>query len=708
MVELYQNIESILSSIDLGHDYMSPAQWIEKNRYVQQHVSEKMFGKFDFSNTPYMRDIVNHLSAYDPVTHVVLMKGVRIGGTFALVHNGVPYVMSERPTNIMLVSANAGLATKTMQGVDSGIDGCNIRHLLGKGSGVQSNSKGDTMQQKFFSGGFELFNFGGQSASNMRQVTAGMIFADEVDAIKGIDKSSGSFLKLMEDRTKSFGESKKIFYISSPLLLDSSLIYELYLRGDQRIYYVPCPKCGEYIELVWNERNENNTRYGVIFDIKNGEVIKESVRYRCGKCENDFPEKKYKRDMLNNGYWKKSIERLDTTFVSYHLPALYAPTTMDNWYDFAKEYQNAFPRGGLKDDARFQSFRNSIEGRPYKPEGQTIKSTKLQQNRRPYKIGECPFELCKKDNNGEIMIISVQCDLNGYMNDPIVGDDVRIDYTIVAHSEKGPTYNIDAGSVGTFIPKVERDALEKEGKNITEINNNRKKYTYKFNVENSVWPEFEKIITQKFGNVQRPVTILVMDIGHNQDYAIEFIVKMRRHNIFCIGVKGEDQDKFTAQSKTDYGYVYRNSSSGDFYLLNVNVIKDRLAKYIESNSYVDDEGQLRQDEHFINFPEREPDSPKYTYRNFFSHYEAEHKIVKKTEGGIDKFLWEKKKPNIQNHFWDVEVYSIFAKILMTDVICSNDNPFKRLYYKSQKIEPTWANACQLIKEASIENNIPLS
>lgn len=702
MVGFENNIQKVFSSLELGNEELSPTDWIEKHRYIQQHVSEKMFGKFDWGNTPYMKKITDYLSPYSPVTHCAFMKGVRTGGTFSIVHNGVPYVISERPTNIMLISANKELAKKTMQGVDAGIDGCNIRHLLGKGSGVQSNSKGDTMQSKFFSGGFELFNFGGQSTANMRQVTSGLTIADEVDAIKGIDKKSGSFLKLMDDRSKSFGESKKIFYISSPLLLDSSLIYRLYLKGDQQIYYVPCPKCGEYIELVWNERNENNTRYGVIFDVKDGEVLRKSVRYRCGKCENDFEEKKYKRDILHAGEWKATIERLDKSFVSHRLSALYAPVSMDNWYDFAKEYQDAYPRGGIKDDALFQSFENSIEGKPHKPQGQTIKSNKLQKNRREYKIGECPFELSKKDNNGEIMIITVQCDLNGYEHDG------RIDYSIKAFSEKGASYNIDAGSFGTFIPKVEKLALEKEGVDIAKLEAERIKYTYQLDVKNSIWNEFEDIVTQKFGKYDRPVTILAVDVGHMDDYALEFVKNMRRYGVFCIGVKGEKQETFQDQSKTEYGKTYKISSTNDYYLLNVNIIKDRLAKYIDSNSYIDDKGQLRQDTNFMNFPEYNTDIPKYTYRNFFAHYEAEHKLEKKSEGGITKYIWEKKRTMIQNHFWDVEVYSVFCKILMTDIICSNDNPYKRLHYKTQKIEPSWVNTCRLIKEASITNSVPLS
>jgi phage terminase large subunit GpA-like protein len=682
---------------------LTPSQWIEKNRYVQRHVSERIFGQFDFKNSPYMRQIVDHLSPYDPVNRVVLMKGVRTSGTFTLVDNGTCYVMDQRPTNILVLSANKELATKAIEGIDSAIDGCNIRHLLGKGSKVQSNSKGDTMQSKFFSGGFKLFNFGGQSAANFRQVTAGLVIFDELDAAKGYTKQAGNSLELIEDRTRSAGDAKKIVYISSPLLTESSLIYDLYLRGNQNVYYVPCPHCGEMIELVWNERNENNTRYGVIFDVKNDEVIEDSVRYRCGLCENEFKDnKKLKLEILNAGKWAPSIERENKKFVSYRISALYAHPSMDRWYDFAVKYQLAWPRGGVKDQGSLQSFTNSIEGLPFKPEGITIKSNRLQQNRREYKINECPYELSKKDGNGEIMLITLSCDLNGYENDG------RLDFEVLAHSERGATYSVDADSVGTFIPKVERDALQKEGINVAQLEYERTKYTYKFDVQNSIWDEFEKIVMQKFGKLEKPINIIAVDIGAFQDYAVEFIRRMRQKNLLCIGVKGEDPDKFIIQSRIEVSKWYREMTLEAAFLLNVNAIKDQLAKYIESNSYVDDNGQMHQDENFMNFPEYDTKINKYTFRNFFAHFESEHKIVKKTEGNSDKILWEKKKTGIQNHFWDVRVYNVFCRIFMQDLICSNSNPFKKRYYKSTTIKPTWENTCALIREAALEKGRALS
>jgi hypothetical protein len=140
----------------------------------------------------------------------------------------------------------------------------------------------------------------------------------------------------------------------------------------------------------------------------------------------------------------------------------------------------------------------------------------------------------------------------------------------------------------------------------------------------------------------------------------------------------------------------------------VNIVKDWLAKYMEAGSYVDDNGKLRQDENFMNYPAYNKEVDKYTYRNYFAHFEAEHKIERKTEGGINKYIWEKRRAQIQNHFWDVRVYNIFCKVFMTDLICSTSNPFKKMKYGTQTIKPTWVNACKLIKEAAETRGVSLS
>ena len=74
---------------------------------------------------------------------------------------------------------------------------------------------------------------------------------DDFEAMKGDSKEAGATTKMIEQRFASFGKSKKIFYISTPELKPTSNIEPVYLQGDQRKYFIPCPCCGEFINLEW-------------------------------------------------------------------------------------------------------------------------------------------------------------------------------------------------------------------------------------------------------------------------------------------------------------------------------------------------------------------------------------------------------------------------------------------------------------------------
>lgn len=299
------------------------------------------------------------------------------------------------------------------------------------------------------------------------------------------------------------------------------------------------------------------------------------------------------------------------------------------------------------------------------------------------------------------MLLSLSVDLNGYE------DDARIDYEILAHSENEVSYSIDAGSYGTFIPKVEKDALTREGKNTGKIDYERKKYNYKLGTKDNAWDLLEEKIKVTYGKNERKLGIIAIDVGSFNEHAMAFVKKMRNMGYNCIAVMGAKEDIFASKSKNETAKIYQMSERGDVVLLNVNVIKDRLAKYIVTESYVGEDGQMHQPKHHLNYPEYDTKSGKYTYRNYFAHYEAEAKKEKKTEGADTRYLWEKKRNGIQNHFFDVAVYNQFCPIFMTDLVCSNKNQFKVSVYGTKPIPATYENMCKLIKEASKVNNIGL-
>ena len=99
-----------------------------------------------------------------------------------------------------------------------------------------------------------------------------------------------------------------------------------------------------------------------------------------------------------------------------------------------------------------------------------------------------------KDGNGKIVLVTIGADMNG------LEDDARIDWEIVANSETGSVYSIDQGSVGTFIPGEGNYAVKAD----------RKKWTYRRGMENSVWPVLEEIAN----TIPNAKLMVIDDCGH--------------------------------------------------------------------------------------------------------------------------------------------------------------------------------------------------
>ena len=650
-----------------------PSDYAQNNRVMSSEVS-KFTGKYDYNITPYQREIVDCLSPYSPINVISVMKGVQIGISAGVIENGIAYRKSEAPTNMMLVSGNAGLAKKMMQRIDQAIDSCGLRSKLGSTLQRKSKSSGDTAEEKLFAGG-SLITYSGQGINNMRQNSVEIIYADDIDMFTGITESAGSFGRAMEGRATSYGASRKIFYISTPELEQTSLIKPLYLKGDQRKYLVPCPCCGEFIEFEWYGKTADGHDYGVMFELKKNRVIVDSVHYRCPKCLNDFKEKKYKQDILVAGHWNPTAEPLAETYRSYHISALYAPIGFKNWTDYAIQYQEAYPRGGYPKQGELQAFNNTVLGLTWEQKGTIPKATKLQNNTRPYKIGEIPYEICKDDENGEILFITCSCDLNGEMEEAD-GDDVRLDYEIVAWSSKGASYSIDAGSIGTFKNRSMRPKGYDE---------NRQRWTYNIYKDNCVWEEFANVIQRQYSGMN--ILITAVDVGNWSMHANEFIKHTLAQGISIIAVKGGKEGNFrmTEENKQLYS---KSKNKENLYLVNGNGIKDELAEYIKLEPTQD-----VQPDHFMNFPT--PENGKYTYKEYFGDYEGEQRKIKKNSSNIEYFLWERRTGK-RNHFFDCRIYNLMLRRLVQDWIC-----------KKAGIESTWYNSSVTCEHVGQDNIITL-
>lgn len=656
----YDNeISKLLDAANVSISSIKPSEWCEANRMMTSDVSP-IPGMFRYGNSPYTREIVDCLSNDHPSRTIAIMKGAQIGFSTGVIEAGIGWIVSQNPGNILFLVGHEDLISDAMNKVDRMIDSSSIRHFIRSNSNRAKNNKsGDTDQRKDYPGGY--LKLGIANHKYLRNISMQYGFIDDFESMRSSTKESGSTQEMIEQRFAAYAKKMKLFYISTPELKATSNIHPVYLKGDQRKWHVPCPCCGEFIVLEWQIKIENtNDKFGgITYELnEENELIPESVGYTCQKCMGFFDES-VKTEIIKLGKYIPTAKAVDPTFISFHISALYGSSFMYGWTKYVRQYLEACPPNKARNEKKWQTFQNLVLGEPYEPTGISIKANQLQQNCRPYTIGTIPEKLSLADGNGNIILITLGSDMNG------LEDDARLDYEIVAHSESGATYSITHGSIGTFVNR------DKESK--------RERWTYRMGAERSVWTEFEKILNTTFVNDSSGKNMRIflagLDSGVYTNYAYQFANTTNQRIVL---LKGDDDAK-PISAYSDQKTFRPSKERNDLYLTANNYTKDLLSENMQLKW--NPEFNSVQPYGFMNFPFTTDE--KYKYDNYFSHFEAEHKII--DDKGM--FRWEKKSNRHQNHLFDCRLYAMVVK----DIFLT------RIFKEYKIINGTWADYVNLLK-----------
>lgn len=192
---------------------------------------------------------------------------------------------------------------------------------------------------------------GSNSASQLSSRPIRFLFLDEVDKYPGASKKEADPISLAVERTKTF-RNRKVVLASTPTL-KTGHIWRAMERADQiRHYFVPCPHCGKYIELVWAQvkfPNEDGMSYA---------DRAEFATYVCQECGGIITDQ-HKPAMLNCGEWRavEGTAKFPRS-VAFWMNTLYSPFT--RFADIAKKFLMS------KDDPeQFQNFVNSWLAEPW-------------------------------------------------------------------------------------------------------------------------------------------------------------------------------------------------------------------------------------------------------------------------------------------------------------------------------------------------------
>jgi phage terminase large subunit GpA-like protein len=656
-----QLLDIVRSSASVKISSLKPSDWAEQNIIMPKPFP----GPLRYEKTPYTREIIDCFAPDHPARDIALMGSAQFGKTASIIIPVIGYIIANDPGNIIMTVGHEDLIGEAMDKIDAMLDTTGLRKLIRPSAQrAKAQKTGDTNTVKQFPNGYLKLS----AASNpkiWRQTDYKFGLIDDYDAVKGSSKTAGNQRDLIEKRFTAYSRTRKVLYVSSPELTQSSNILEVYKLGDQRKFLIPCPCCGDFIELRWTIEGRTGITGGITWkmDEKN-QLIPDSVGYTCQSCGGFFTDQ-FKSDFVNKGYWQPTAKPFRSDFFSYHMSSLYSPHGMSDWTYYVYKWLEANPPEGKRNEKKYQTFLNLNLGEPYEEQGEAPEANQLQKNIRKYEIGTIPEKISEKDGNGKIILLTCACDLNGTEHD------ARLDYEVVGWSESGANYSIVHGSIGTFVP---REGMKKNKED-------RERWTYEPHRPNSVWPELKKILEKVYTtDTGRNMMILAsgVDCGHFTNHAYSFVDGA---NGFVWGLKGDKDSKFRRFGIDTPTFRHAKERS-NLYLVEVNQVKDAVADSIKLRW--DDGNDEAQPPGFMNFPT--PSGGLYLFHNYFSHYEAEHRVIETKEGEGIASRWQKKTSASQNHFFDVRVYNHAVK----DIIVS-------LVFKEAKIkEYTWGDYVNII------------
>lgn len=353
---------------------LTVSQWADERRMLSSKSSAEK-GPWRTERTPYLREIMDCLSATSPVEEIVFMKGAQIGGTECGL-NWLGYVIDVEPAPVMMVQPTTNTAKRfSKQRIAPTI--ADTPALADKVQESRARDSGNTTLMKDFDGGV-LVVAGANSAADLRSMPVRFLFLDEIDAYPSDVDEEGDPVALAIKRTSTFAR-RKVFKVSTPTLKDWSKIEAAYLASDARRFHVPCPHCGHYQALEWA-----NLRWP--------KGNPDAAAYFCKECAAEIPEH-HKTQMLTRGVWIATRPEIGGGKVAgFHLSSLYSPLGWESWASLAKQFIAAKAKADAGDTALLKAFVNTALAETWEDDGERVEVGQLQARAEAYALRTVPQE----------------------------------------------------------------------------------------------------------------------------------------------------------------------------------------------------------------------------------------------------------------------------------------------------------------------------
>lgn len=491
------------------------SEWSDEHRILSSKSSSEP-GFYRTSRTPYMREIMDNLGPQSKCKRIVFMKSSQVGAT-EVANNWLSYIIDLTPGPVMMVYPTDKLASRTArQRIEHLISG--TPQIADKVAKYKGKNDSNTKDLKDFTGGFFML-VGANSPANFRSTPVRFVVADEIDAFPEDCGGEGDPIELLEGRTKTFERNKKIYYVSTPVDEESSLINKLYERSNKKKYYVPCPECGHMQVLQFQNLKWDKGNY-------------ETVHYKCQGCEAKLQEK-HKTIMLQNGEWIP--ENPESSYAEgYHISALYSPVGWESWASIAERWDKIRMR---KDPTALKAFVNTVLGEPWKDRSDAPEWEMLYRQREIYQTNTIP-------DNAPVLTagIDVQRD--------------RVEMEIVAWGKNLESYSVD---YRVYKGDTSQDKIWTGLKSI-----------------------LNETFQNKDGSIRKQIDQIAIDSSDNTQRVYNWVHEVASDRVMAVkgmdsGLMMVSQPK-RADIKFNNRVIYRGCQ---LWTVNVSMIKDELYRFLK-------------------------------------------------------------------------------------------------------------------------------
>ena len=325
----YEALQLLLPPEDI-----SVSEWAKRYRQLDSATSA-IPGPWNNTTTPYLVGIMDEFNNYT-TDEIIFCKPTQVGGTEAMM-NMIGYIISQDPSPTMVVYPTDKIAQWTSRNRIQPM----IR--LSPDLAKRYDDKSELLELQL--DGMFVSLVGSKSPAGLATKPIRFLFLDEVDKYPGASKKEADPIKLAKERTKTF-HNKKIYMTSTPTV-KTGHIWEAKEGADcEKHFFVPCPHCGEYIELKFS-----NVRFpkgeGMTYEDR-----AELANYVCQECGCIITDAD-KGTMLKKGEWRTVRQKAETPqSVAFWINTLYSPFV--RFADVAREFLKS------KDDPEeLQNFTNS-------------------------------------------------------------------------------------------------------------------------------------------------------------------------------------------------------------------------------------------------------------------------------------------------------------------------------------------------------------